>query len=356
MKKFLVISLIALSFSLLIALMYPSPIDSVAWNPPPAPALTDSPQTAPNTRLTTAGLLAKGEIYGPEDVAVDNQGRVYAGTQDGLIKRVLSDGTVETWVDLGGRPLGLHFDQAGNLIVCDANQGLLSISPEAVVTVLTNSADNIPFRFADDVDIASDGKIYFTDASSKWSQPDYMLDLLETRPYGRFLVYDPATKTTTTLIDKMYFSNGVALSMNEDFVLITETWRYRVIRYWLKGDKAGSYDIFIDNLPGFPDGISGNRKGVFWLAMPTLRMPALDKIHPLPWLKNFSAKLPDALKLKPIDYGLVLGLDENGTIITSLHDTEGLTLKEITSVEEHEGYLYLGSLHNDRIGKLKLGN
>jgi len=356
MKKFFLLIFIALSLSLVGFLMYPSPIDSVAWNPPQAPALSDSPQTTVNTRLTNAQLLAKGEIYGPEDVAVDKQGRVYAGTQDGLIKRVLTDGTVETWVDLGGRPLGLHFDRGGNLIVCDAYQGLLSINPAAEVTVLTNSADNIPFRFADDVDIASDGKIYFTDASSKWSQPDYMLDLLETRPYGRFLVYDPATKTTTTLINNMYFSNGVALSQNEDFVLITETWRYRVIRYWLTGDKAGTHDIFIDNLPGFPDGISGNRKGMFWLAIPSLRLSDLDKMHPLPWLKNLSAKLPDALKPKPIDYGLVLGLDENGTIVTSLHDPEGLTMKEITSVEEHNGYLYLGSLHNDRIGKLKLSN
>ncbi|MCF6225899.1 MAG: hypothetical protein L3J22_06290 [Xanthomonadales bacterium] len=114
MKKTLLISFLTLSLSLATFLMYPSPIDSAAWNPPPAPALSDSPQTAANTRLTTE-LLAEGEIYGPEDVAVDSQGRVYAGTQDGLIKRVLTDGTVETWVDLGGRPLGLHFDRIGKL-------------------------------------------------------------------------------------------------------------------------------------------------------------------------------------------------------------------------------------------------
>ena len=352
MKKTLLIIFSALMLATIALFIYPSPIDSVAWNPPTAPQL--SGPTAPNKLLGSAELLALGEVYGPEDVAVDQQGRLYAGTQDGFIKRVLTDGSVETWVDTAGRPLGLQFDHNGNLVVCDAYKGLLSINPAGEITVLTTGVNGVPFGFADDVDIASDGKIYFTDASSKWNQGNYMLDLLETRPYGRFLVYDPADKTTTSLIDEMYFSNGVAISEHEDFVLINETWRYRVVRYWLKGEKAGTHDIFIDNLPGFPDGISANRKGRFWLALPTLRLPAVDNMHPKPWLKNLSAKLPDWLKPKPIDYGFILGLDEEGNIVTNLQDPSGATLREITSVEEHEGNLYIGSLSNDRIGRFVL--
>jgi len=352
MKNLLFALGLTLILSVVALFLSPSPVNSVSWAPPPAPSLEGT--TAPNTLLSSAALLAKGDIYGPEDVAIDKQGRVYGGTQDGLIKRVLTDGTVETWVKTQGRPLGLHFDSNDNLIVCDSYRGLLSIDQAGKVTVLTNSADGIPFVFTDDLDIASDGKIYFTDASSKWDQANYMMDLLETRPYGRFLVYDPATKITTTLLEKLYFSNGVALSKDEDFVLVNETWRYRIMRYWLKGEKAGTSDIFIDNLPGFPDGVSSNRKGRFWVALPTLRLPTVDKMHPSAWIKNISAKLPVWLKPKPIDYGFVLGLDEDGNIVTSLHDPSGENLKEITSVEEHNGYLYLGSLHNDRIGRYSL--
>jgi len=137
--------------------------------------------------------------------------------------------------------------------------------PAGEITVLTTSVKGVPFSLTDDVDIASDGKIYFTDASSKWNQGNYILDLLETRPYGQLLVYDPANKSTKTLIDEMYFSNGVAVSQNEYFVLINETWRYCIICYWLKGERPGTHDIFIDNLPGFPDGISANCSGRFWL-------------------------------------------------------------------------------------------
>ncbi len=335
-----------------IVVLYPSPIDSVAWQPPLAPKLDG--KYAPNEQLKKSKLLAKGKIYGPEDVAIDIQGRVYGGTQDGLIKRVNIDGSVDTWLSTGGRPLGLHFDKQQNLIVCDAYKGLLSISPAGDVTVLVDSVEGVPLVFTDDVDIASDGKIYFTDASSKWDQRQYMLDLLEYKPYGRFMVYDPDTKKTKVLLDKLYFANGVALSQHEDFVLINETWNYRVLRYWLKGDKKGTQDIFIDNLPGFPDGISSDRNGRFWLALPTPRLSKVDSMHPKPWLKNFSAKLPDFLKPKPIEYGMVLGLNEQGEVEVNLQDTDGSTVKEITSVQEHNGYLYLGSLHNDRIGKLAL--
>lgn len=66
------------------------------------------------------------------------------------------------------------------------------------------------------------------------------------------------------------------------------------------------------------------------------------------------SKLPKALWPKPKPYGLVLALDEQGKIIQSLHEPTGKYLKEITSAREYGGYLYLGSLHNDQIGKYKL--
>ena len=66
------------------------------------------------------------------------------------------------------------------------------------------------------------------------------------------------------------------------------------------------------------------------------------------------SKLPKFLWPKPKPYGLVLALDEQGTILQSFHEPTGKHLKEITSAIEHNGYLYLGSLHNDRIGKFKL--
>ena len=92
--------------------------------------------------------------------------------------------------------------------------------------------------FADDVDVARDGMIYFSDASSKFGPNEYMLDMLENRPHGRLLRYDPATKETSTLLDELYFANGVALSQNEDFVLVAETYRFRIHALLAQGRKG----------------------------------------------------------------------------------------------------------------------
>jgi sugar lactone lactonase YvrE len=304
--------------------------------------------------LQKAELLALGKINGPEEVAVDSQGRVYGGTQDGKIMRLLTDGKLEIFAETKGRPLGIQFDKNRNLIVCDSYKGLLSIDPHGNIKTLATSADGVPFKFTDALDIAGNGTIYFTDASSKYGQNEYLYDLLESKPHGRFMSYDPATGQIKVLLKKLYFANGVALSQQEDFVLINETYRYRIIRYWLKGSQAGAHEVFIDNLPGFPDNISSNRKGTFWLALFTVRNETADKLHPFPFLKTQLSKLPKALWPKPKLYGLVLALDEQGKIIQSLHEPTGKHLKVITSAREHDGYLYLGSLHNDRIGKYRL--
>ncbi|MDA8141736.1 MAG: SMP-30/gluconolactonase/LRE family protein [Desulfobacteraceae bacterium] len=353
MVKKLVIGLLAVGvlFGVIVALL-PSPVHPLAYHPPRKPELKGV--LTPNTLLTKAELLGKGKINGPEDVAVDSQGRVYGGTRDGKIVRVLPNGAIETFADTQGRPLGMQFDAAGRLIVCDSYKGLLAIDPSGQISVLATEAGGVPFRFTDDLDIASDGTIYFSDASDTYTQPDYLFDLLEARPHGRLLSYNPATGKVTILLKDLYFANGVALSQNEDFVLVNETYRYRIQRYWLKGPKVGTSDIFIDNLPGFPDNISANRRGTFWLALFTVRNDMMDAIHPFPFVKRLLAKMPRSLWPKPEPYGFVLALDEQGRITRSLQEPSGKHLKEITSAKEYDGFLYLGSLHNDRIGKYPL--
>jgi sugar lactone lactonase YvrE len=328
------------------------PIDAVAYSPPKAPELTGV--LAPNNELKKAKLLGLGQVRGPEAVELDKEGRLYAGTSDGKIIRVRADETVEDFATTHGRPLGMRFDRNGNLIICDAVKGLLSVDPRAKVTVLATRAEGQALNVADDLDIASDGMIYFSDASTKYRLPDYPLDMLEARPYGRLLRYDPRTQKVKVLLKGLHFSNGVALSQNEDFVLVNETFRYRITRYWLKGPKAGRRDTFIDNLPGFPDNLSSNRRGFFWVALFAARNTLADFIHPYPWIKNFVARWPLALWSKQPSYGLVLNVDETGRVVESLHDAEGRHLHTITSAKEFGGFLYLGSLDNDRIGKLRL--
>jgi sugar lactone lactonase YvrE len=274
---------------------------------------------------------------------------------DGRIQRFRPDGTQpETFVDTGGRPLGLHFDPTGNLIVADAYKGLLSISPEGSLTVLATKEGGVPFRLTDDVDIAADGTIYFSDASSKFPNDKYMLDLMEHRPNGRLLAYDPRTNATTLVLDNLYFANGVAVAPDQSFVLVVETGKVRVKRYWISGPKKGETDIFVDNLPGYPDGISSNGRDGFWLALPTIRDPNYDNLLPKPFLRKILARLPQFLLPSVKPYGFLLGLDMDGRCVQNLQDPSGESYHFITSVQEHEGMLYLGSAEEDAIGRLSV--
>lgn len=333
-------------------IFWPAPIDPAAFQPPEPPPMEGV--LAPNTHLRYAQHVGTGQFNGPEDIALDSQGRLYGGTHDGLIRRTTTGGGVETFAETNGRPLGMAFDKDENLIVADAWKGLLSINRDGEINVLTTESDGLPFKFTDDLDIADNRIIYFSDASSRFNQPEYLYDLLETRPHGRLLKYNPETGLTTTLLDSLYFANGVAVSQNQDFVLVNETYRYRITRYWISGPDSGSSDIFIDNLPGFPDNISATGDGRFWVAIFTVRNPMMDNLHPRPALKRILSKLPGFFWPKPAPYGLVLEMDENGNIIRSLHDPGGEHLSIITSVKETDSMLYMGSLYNDRIGVLDL--
>lgn len=326
----------------------PSPIDAEAYRPPSAPPLIGV--YGPNTRLRAATIVGAHDIHGPEDVDADARGRIVAGTANGALVRWSVDGGVEVLAETGGRPLGLDWDGDGNLVICDAFKGLLRLDPRGELRCLAIEAGGIPLGFANDLEIARDGTIYFSDASIRHDQKHYLCDMLEARPWGRLIRFDPRTGDRQVLLAGLYFANGVALSAAEDFVLVNESYRYRITRYWLAGPRAGQSEVFLDNLPGFPDGLSRSGRGTFWVALPTTRNTLADALHPHPFLKNLVAKLPSFAQPRPAPYGLVLEVDEQGNVLRSLHDPGGMHISFVTSVQERRGTLYLGTLTGKGIG------
>ena len=330
-------------------LFWPVPIDPVAWNPP---APDTSGTYAENNELARIERLSVNSL-GPEDVAIDSQGRVYTGVLDGHIYRLQADGTrPEVFSQTYGRPLGLKFDRNGNLIVADAVKGLLSVAPDGSVTILSNQADGVPFSCTNDLDIAGDGTIYFTDASYKFPLTELKADLLEHRPNGRLLAYDPATGKTRAVLRDLYFANGVAVSPDQSFVLVNETGTYSVRRLWLTGDKRGQSETFIENLPGFPDGISSNGKGLFWVAIVNRRDATLDFLLRHPFLRKMVMRLPNFLQPAIKRYAFVLALDANGKVMHNLQDASPNCFAELANVVEYNGSLYFGSIGESAIGRM----
>ena len=351
--RLLLLVVLIIAALLIYLLLAPVPVTPPAWTPPVAPTLTGPYEK--NNRLSPVQRLSLGDGHNPEDVAIDAEGRIYAGFEDGRIMVLQRDGTQpRVFANTGGRPLGLIFDRAGNLVVADAIKGLLSVNQAGELTVLATEADGVRFGCLNDLDIGDDGTIYFTEASHKFPMTQHVHDLVEHQPNGRLLALDPESRSPRTLLGDLHFANGVAVSPDQTFVLVAETGKYRIRRVWLKEPKMGQTDVFVENLPGFPDGISSNGRDKFWLALVTPRQALFDRLLPYPFARKVILRLPKFLQPAPARYSFVLALDGNGRVVENLQNGAEDCYAQIANVVESNGALYFGSIGENTVGRFSL--
>lgn len=334
-------------------LLAPVPIEPRAWTAPVAPSLSEG-AWAVNKRLQVEVFSLKGLGIKPEHVTFDAQGRIYTGAENGTIVRFQPDGSQpEKFAQVPGRPLGIEPDGAGGFVVASAGAGLFALDSLGQVRLLTDRVPGEPpFLFANDVAISHSGVIYFTDASRRFPISTYKDDVLEHSCTGSLLKYDPATQTTTRLADGLCFANGLDFGPGESSLLINETDAYRVMRYGLQGEKAGQMEVFAENLPGFPDGLSVDGETV-WVALANPRNPLLDKLLPYPFLRKMVRRLPEAIQPQPVMYGFVIGLNLSGEAVQNIQNPAG-PYAPITSVRRYGDYLYMGNLALDHIARMRL--
>lgn len=310
----------------------------VAWTPTEAPALEGVYEN--NMKLAEADRWEVDGI-GPEDPVIDKTGSVIAGLEDGrLVRFAAGGGSPEVFGDVGGRPLGIEL-YGDDLVVCNADLGLQLVSSEGAVETLMDSFEDKRLLFTNNAAVASDGTIYFSDTSTRWTIHDYVTDMLEGQPTGRVFRRDP-NGDVSVLIDGLAFANGLALTDDESVLYVAETSRYRIHRHHLTGPDAGKTDIFADNLPGFPDNLS-YANDTLWMAAPSPRQAMVDILAPRPWLRHITHRLPEAMKPKPVRHGMILGFDRDGNVTYNLQDASG-SVAITTSARWHEGRLYIGTL------------
>ena len=346
-------------------LLWPVEIDPQQWEPPVSTGFEGPFE--PNQRLTSLELISLGDIHGPEDVVARREGnswQLFVSSQTGDILKIDPETKfIEKFAKTGGVPLGMEFDQYGNLIVADAYKGLLSIAPDGSVSVLTDTFEGAPILYADDLDIDEEGVIYFSDASTKFgaeasgsTMNGSVLEIFEHGRTGRVLAYNPETNATTLVMDGLSFANGVAIASDGQSILINETGEYRVLRRFVKGPRSDETEILFENLPGFPDNINrgpatASGEATYFLGLAGPRVASVDALADKPFLRSVAWRLPDALKPAAAPYGFVMQFTESGEIIETWQDPDGAYPVTTGALAPGDGYLYITSLEAHDLGR-----
>jgi len=313
-------------------------IHPVRWTPPPIDPLPDQP-ARPVTVVPLGG-------DGPEDVVVDADGQLWTGLIDGRIVRISPDGREQSVVaNTGGRPLGLHVARDGRVLVCDSYRGLLALDPASgKLEVLVSSVDGRPLRFCSNVTETSDGTIYFTESTSAFHFEHFLGAILEARGRGGLFRLE-ADGTVTTLVDGLYFANGVTVTSDGSALVFAETMGRRLSKYWLTGPQAGSVTPLAVNLPGMPDNISTGSDGRIWTAMVTAANPKAEGLmSKAPWIRQLIWRLPARLQPKVEPEIWVVGFDaDSGDAVGGIRTTRA-DFGGVTGVVESAGRVWMSTI------------
>ncbi|KAG9450890.1 hypothetical protein H6P81_010855 [Aristolochia fimbriata] len=287
---------------------------------------------------------------GPESFAFDYAGSgPYTGISDGRVMRWNGLAWVEYASQLGmrnrvtcdgstnpnlegqcGRPLGLQFNRAtGELYIADAYHGLLVSRAEGgVATPVVTTVEGRPLIFTNAVDIdQASGIVYFSDSSAVYTRRDHDAVVSSGDRTGRVMAYNPRTRQVRVLLRGVPFANGVAVSGDGSFLLVCETSTSRVMRYWLRGPRTGTYDLFA-TIPGYPDNVKRNSRGEFWVGVAGGRVsnPATGTLIGMRLSSNDGRVLQE-----------VGSLQAGGTL-------------SVSEVQEHNGALWIGSVDVPYVG------
>lgn len=332
--------------------LWPVPLDPVAWEAPVDRGYVDP--FSQNDQLKYIQAVDLGQYEGPEDATIGADGNIYVTVASGAVLR-LRNRQVEKIAELGGRGLGIETDHDGTLVIANADSGLQRVTLAGEVTTLLAEIDGQVLIGANNLAIGASGLIYFSISSDKFSASEYsgsysasIVDLLEHGGNGSVHSFDPRSGRVETLLTNLNYANGVALSRDEQYLLVAETGHYRVLKVWLAGSMAGQSEVLLDNLPGFPDNIKNGLNDRFWIGMPAPRNALLDKLSARPWLRQVIWRLPAALRPKAEPVSHVIAINGNGDVLMNLQD-ERSRYPAITGVLETPTALIMSSLFGSEL-------
>ena len=126
-------------------------------------------------------------------------------------------------------------------------------------------------------------------------------------------------------------------------------------RFWLTGERAGTSQTFVADLPAHPDNIARGSDGLIWVTYASPTDPALTFLQTRApaWMRRAVMRLPERLKPTPKRTVRIAAYDPAGALVHDL-DAEASHWHMATGVREHHGRVWLGSLVEPAIAWLEV--
>jgi gluconolactonase len=216
------------------------------------------------TSATTALILAdsikavwQNRIDHAEGLAVDRDGTVWCGGEDGQIYRGRLDGEPVEIAQVSGRTLGFAVDGAGNAYCCTylAGAGLYRITTAGAVDQVSAGTTDRPAVVPNQPAFLPSGQLLFTD-SGAWGEDD-----------GCIFGVDPPGRTTVADTTCSRFPNGLAVSPDESTLAVVETTLPGVSELSIGSDGSLHDRRVVVEMPGtVPDGVAYDETGALLIA------------------------------------------------------------------------------------------
>lgn len=216
---------------------------------------------------TKSKIIAKGatltklssDYSFTEGPAADAEGNVFFTDQpnDKIYKWSAADNTISLYMDKTNRSNGLYFDRAGNLLSCaDLENQLISIDKNQKITVLVNDFEGKKFNGPNDLWIAPNGGIYFTDPFYKrpyWKHTEMEL------PEKRVYYLSPDKKTVTIAAREFVAPNGIIGTPDGKTLYVADIGDRKTYSFSINADGTlGERKLFA---PMGSDGMTIDKKG-----------------------------------------------------------------------------------------------
>jgi sugar lactone lactonase YvrE len=285
--------------------------------------------------------------------ASDSYDKKLPGANPGIFRLDLRTGTTEA---VTVRVPDTAIDYEHPVVYADDNPNAPEYRPGG-------SGKSRAISVADNLDVSADGRrIYFTEpfAYSGATLRDAVDELLSMALNGRLWRHDLDTGATRLIAQGFNFINGVLCDPHpglprEESVIVTQTSTFRLGRFYVRGPKAGTYEVVLDGLPGTPDGCDRDAAGRIWLALFAARGKLLTWAHAHPWIKPLLMRLPTKLILgqEKRTGTCVVSPDGSTPLYFALHQGPGLA--SVSSAVPSSSGIYLANIALDNTDAKNVG-